>query len=205
MTMKSVFSSFYVDLMSTKSKTSILWVLIIVGMSVVNMKSVSFLYLVTRISLLFMNDEKGMYATNFAPVNKKSTVYGRYVFSFLSFVFCLVINLLADLIVPYFYAGYIVSSPYFYVVMFVVFALLIAIELPLLYWQGYTKMRIIQFAIFVGTMLIILKIVGEEKLYSLILSLNMNVQLVLPLLVITIVLLIRSVFMSVKIYDKKDI
>lgn len=205
MNTKSVFNSFFVDLMSMKTKSAILWVLIIVAMSVVNMKAISFIFLVSLISLLFMNDEKGIHATNFAPINKKSAVYGRYMFVILSFVFCLAINLSADLIAPIFYAEYIQSNPYFYVVMFVVFIVLTSIEMPLLYWQGYSKFRVLQYVILLSLALLIMKVVGKENLYHLITDLNMNVQVALPLIVAAIVLLLCSLLISVKIYTRKDI
>ena len=206
MNAKSVFNSFYVDLVSMKTKSAILGLAIIVGMSFFNMKSLSFLYLATLISLLFLNDEKGMYATNFAPVNKKSSVYGRYMFAFLALALCLAINLLADLTAPYFYAEYIASNLYFYILISTVFFALVSIQMPLLYWKGYAKVRIFQYIIFVAVVLFIIKAVGEETLYHFFIAgLSMNTTFALSLLAASIFLWLCSLFISVKIYTRKDI
>lgn len=205
MNIKSVFNSFFVDLEAMKTKSAILWIVIIVGMSFFNMKSVSFVFLTTIISLLFLNDEKGMYATNFAPVNKKSSVYGRYMFAFLSFLCCLVINLIADVVAPYFNAEYLASNLYFYILISAVFFSIVSVLLPLLYWKGYAKVRIFQYLFVVAVLLIVAKVVGEETLFGLLAGLNLNLPFVLSLLAASIVLWFCSVFISVRVYKKKDI
>ena len=121
-----------------KSKHSYLMILVLIA-AIFVLKSMSFLYLPTIISMLFMNDEKGIRATSFAPVNKKSSVYGRYMFVLLSFVLCLAVNLTADLVVPHFYAAYTSGGVFFYILMSVLFFALVSIELPLMYWKGYAK------------------------------------------------------------------
>jgi len=204
MNIKSVTDSFYVDAMSMKSKHSFLLVLVLI-VAIVVIKSISFLYLPTLISLLFMNDEKGMCATSFAPVNKKSSVCGRYMFALLSFVLFLAINLMADLVVPRFYTEYISGGIYFYILMFVLFSVLVSIELPLLYWQGYAKIRIILFAILIGVIFPIVKAIKGEKLLNFITNLNMNTQLLLPTIAAVIVLMMCSLLISIRIYSKKDI
>ena len=205
MTITSVFNSFFVDFMSLKSKSALLWIAIIVAASVMNMKSIAFLFLIRVVSFLFTNDEKGVFATNFAPVNRKSMVYGRHMCALLSFTLCLAINLLADLVVPLFYSEYVQeSSPVFYVLMFAVFSLLVAIEFPLLYWVGYAKIKVFEYIIFVGGVLLIVKVVGEEKIYNLVMSMNIGVQFTLPLIAAAIVLLCCSALISEKIYSRKD-
>lgn len=205
MNAKSVFNSFYVDLVSMKTKSAFLWVALIVGMSFFNMKSVSFIFLTTIISMLFLNGEKGMYATSFAPVNKKSSVYGRYMFAFLAFLFCLATNLIADVVAPYFIAEYIASNLYFYILMSAVFFAFEAVQLPLLYWKGYAKVRIFQYVILVAVLLFVSKVVGEGAIYLFITGLNINVSFALFLLVVSIALWLCSMLVSVRVYKKKDI
>ena len=208
MNMKSVFNSVLVDAMSMKTNSVMLWVLIIVAMSgvvVVNMKAISFIFLVRVISLLFMNNEKGIHATNFAPINKKSSVYGRYMFVLLSFVSCLAINLLADVFASIFYAEYIQPRPLFYVLIFVIFIVLTSIEMPLLYWKGYSKVSVFQYVIFMGILLLITKVVEPGKLIAFIEGMNISVQVTLLLIVASIVVFLCSLLMSVKVYTRKDI
>lgn len=203
MNIKSVTDSFYVDIMSMKSKHSFILVLCVIALSVI-LKTFSFIYLTTLISMLFINDEKGMRAISFAPVNKKSSVYGRYIFALLSFVFCLAINLMADLVAPHFYEEYISMGIYFYILMSLLFSVVVSIQLPLLYWQGYAKIRIILLAILV-LFIPVTKAVEKEKLINFITNLNMNTQFVLPLIAAAIILMMCSLFISVRIYSKKDI
>ncbi|HWP79361.1 MAG TPA: ABC-2 transporter permease [Candidatus Acidoferrum sp.] len=204
MNIKSIADSFYVDAMSMKSKHSYLMALVLIA-AIFALKSMSFLYLPTIISVLFMNDEKGIRATSFAPVNKKSSVYGRYMFVLLSFVLCLAINLTADLVVPHFYAAYISGGMFFYILMSVLFFALVSIELPLLYWKGYAQSRIILFAILFGVIFPIVKADRREKLLGFLTNLRMNPQFTLSLIAAAIVLLLCSLLISAKIYTQKDI
>ena len=146
-----------------------------------------------------------MHTTYFAPENKKSSVYGRYMLALLLFIFCLAINLLADLIAPYFYAEYISGDIYLYILMFVVYFVLVSINIPLLYWQGYARARFFQYLLFMSVALFIVKVIGAENLYHFITDLGLNIQLLLLLIAASIILLICSLCMSVKIYSKKDI
>lgn len=201
---KSVINSFYIDAMSMKSTNMLLLVLIIIAMSVY-LKPVSFIYIVTLTSLLFMNDEKGMHATNFAPVNKRSCVHGRYLFVLLSIVCCLTINLAVDLIAPVFYAEHVQGSFLFYAIMFSMSLLIVAIELPLLYQIGYAKVRIFHYLLFLAFAVFAMKVVGEDNLSYIMTSFSIGIHTTALLIAGATILFFCSLLISVKIYTKKDI
>jgi hypothetical protein len=203
MTIKSSFNSFFVDMMTMKNKRSLIWALCVVAMCVINMKSISFIYLLTFLSLIFLNEEKGIYATYFIPSSKKSAVCGRYIFALILFIAALVINLLSDLVVPIFYTTYIQSSMSFYAIMFIVYLALISVELPFYYWQGYSKVRIFQLPVIIGALVIMVRFIDETTTYSIVT--NSNYKLVSFLIIVAILLYICSFFISVKIHEKKDI
>lgn len=202
MTAKSSLDSFLVDAISMKKKYSFLWVLLIIRMCVFNLKFLSFIYLTTFVSMLFLDEEKGLHAAYFAPISKRSAVAGRYLFALSLFAAVLFVNLLCELIVPFFYAEFITSNVYFYVAMFAVYLILISIEIPFYYWQGYAKARICQYLVVLATALLIIKIVGEERLYLFIG--NTSLELLVSLIVASILLLICSLLISTKIYESKD-
>ena len=201
---KSVINSFYIDAMSMKSTNMLLLLLIIIAMSVY-LKPVSFIYIVTLTSLLFMNDEKGMHATNFAPVNKRSCVHGRYLFVLLSIVCCLTINLAVDFIAPFFYAEYVQGTFLFYAIMFSMTLLIVSIELPLLYQIGYAKVRVFHYPLFLAFAVFAMKMVGEDNLSYIMTSFSIGIHITALLIAGVTILFICSLLISVKIYTKKDI
>jgi len=204
MNMKSIYNSFLIDAMSMKARSTLLWLLVIAGMSAVNMKLISFLFLSRVIAILFMNDERGLRAICFAPIDRKSAVYGRYVFSFAAFVICLGINRAVDLLAPYFHEAYVPEDGYFYTLAAAAFFALSAIEMPLLYWKGYAKVRAIEYIVFAALMLLIARVVGEENLYHLSANLGADSWRVLIMLFVSAVLWLCSMFASVEIYRRKD-
>ena len=204
MSTKSVFSCFLVDAMSMKTRRMAIMVFAILVSSVF-IKYFSFICLIGLFQSLFFNDENGISASFFAPVSKKCTVIGRYLFSIFLLLLCIAINLITDLIVPLFLAGHNQGGLLVYMLMSVLVLTLISIETPFFYWLGYKNFRLINYPVLIGGFMVIGWFIGENNLYNFIIGLYVNVSLVLLVFAGSIILTLGSLAASVKIYSRKDI
>lgn len=203
--MNKVYTGTVVDFILLKKKLSVLWIILLVLESLVGLKIVAFVFSITIVSSVFLDEEKGVRAFYFTPVSRKSSVLGRYIFYLTLFIICLSINICLDVIVPMFYDGYISGNLYFYLTMFALFLLLTSIEIPLLYWKSYAQVRIIQ------NMILLLALICAAKMLNVT---SMDNTITLPILNFTLLfaailgaatLFLISIFISCKIYLHKDL
>lgn len=205
MDVSSALKSALIDFVSLKMKSVPLWIAMIFGFAVINMKVVSYLFLITIVSLVFMNEEKGVHAIYFIPTNKSSCVLGRYIFSLMLFLICSCVNILVDFTVPFLYDSYISSGFIFYILMLSVFIVLIAFEFPLLYWMGYAKVRLVQYVLLMLFLLLFLKRIDETALYRMSTELVLSGSLIAGAMLGSAVLLVLSIFLSCKLYSTREI
>ena len=204
MNTKSVLSGFFADVMSMKSKRPLLMIGMMIPFSVV-LKEYSFLIPLMLVTGLFFREENGRFAVLFAPISKKCSVVGRYLFALMLTILLLAFNLLADLIAPTFYAGYVQGSMHLYIMLGVASISLISVITPWLYFFGYKWFQIINLILVLTTFSILASDRGQEFLYSAITVLNTNLLLAPSLVVASLALMLCSLILSVIAFRRREL
>jgi hypothetical protein len=204
MNTKSVLSGFFADVMSMKSIRALLMIGLMIPFSV-GMKEFSFVLPVLLITGLFFREENGRFAVLFAPISKKCSVVGRYLLALMLIILLLLFNLLADLIAPAFYAGYVQGSMHLYIMLGASSISLISIIIPWLYFFGYKWYLIINLFLMLTTFITLSSDRGQEFLYTAITGLNANLLIAPSLVLASLALMSCSMILSVMAFKKREL
>lgn len=109
---------------------------------------------------------------------------------------------IADLAAPAFVNGYVKGTASFYCILLAASLLMVSVEMPLLYEFGYARSRTIIYVIKFLLFFLTLKVMGKDVMISFVYSSNVIVAI---LLFASLLVFLLAIFLSIRIYERKDL
>lgn len=205
MNFKSIRNCILVDAMSMKTKIGFVSLVLVVCVAAIGPigKAVGCIFVVTQLVLLFMYEENGLRALSFLSANKKNAVAGRFIFVIIALLTSFAIYLIADLVAPAFVDGYATSTASFYCILLAASLLMASVEMPLLYQFGYAQSRTILYAVKFVLIFLPLKVIGKDAIITYASSYRNG--MVSIFLFASLLVFLLSMFLSIWIYERKDL
>lgn len=204
MNFKSIRNCFLVDAMSMKTKIGFVSLVLVACVAAIGPigKAVACIFIVTQLALLFMYEENGLRALSFLSANKKNAVAGRFLFVMIVLLASFAIYSIADLAVPAFVNGYVKGTASFYCILLAASLLMVSVEMPLLYEFGYARSRTIIYVIKFVLFFLTLKVMGKDAMIIFVYSSNVMVTI---FLLASLLVFLLAIFLSIRIYERKDL
>lgn len=207
MSFKSIRNCTLVDAMTMKTKNGLISLVLVICVAAIGPvgKALGCIFVVTQLALLFMYEENGLKVLSFLSANKKTAVAGRFIFVMIVLLASFVIYFIADLAVPALADAYVKGTASFYCILFTASLLLVSVEMPLLYQFGYAQSRTILYGVKFVLFLLVLKAVGKDTMVTYASGSAYHSGLLAIFLFASLLIFLLSIFLSMRIYERKDL